>query len=596
MRGTIEARFLLGGMASFFVGSVMYGLKDYALLPKSNVTEHGAAVGTAIEAILLSLGLAYRYRVLQARNSELVVSNAKSSAISSMVSAISHDVRKPLSILKLVLDGIKSARTEIELRTLTESALPELQSSMDSVEGLLQDVMQVGSDSPELTIEAISVEAILDSVLSETFRGQPDAAVRIDSRIESDLTLRIDTSKAKRIFANIITNACQAIGWNGHIWIHASRTAEMVHFTLGNSGSFIPQESHSKLFDAFFTSNKRGGTGLGLAIAKKWVEAHGGQIDCRSETTAEHPEGYVEFEFTLPAGLAHDKLPRPLIGEHSSAYRMELGLTKDSNSTPQSLWHEPLMAAFAKIRSGLQIGVCDDEPIYIEGITQTLKTLNLGDKVTLSTLSTMATSTFLCDLLLVDYDLGLTNRNGLDVIRDTRTAGSKALICLHTNRTDAATYREAIEAGADTVFPKPLSAEHLAKILLETCKRQVSDSSEEAAKVSESCSIPHKLRVAFVDDSLVMRLSWKRALADRLNLSLFASPEELFRSNKQFDVVVMEMNFDNSTLSGVDVAHWSRATFPSARVFLCSNEPMVADGLFDSRLCKERVPTLEELS
>jgi DNA-binding response OmpR family regulator len=131
----------------------------------------------------------------------------------------------------------------------------------------------------------------------------------------------------------------------------------------------------------------------------------------------------------------------------------------------------------------------------------------------------MATSTFFCDLLLADHDLGLPNRNGFDVIRDTPTAGSKALICLHTNGTDAATYREAIEAGADTVFTKPLSAWHLAKILGEACKRQRSDSSETAAKVSESCSIPHKLRVAFVDDALVMRLSWKRALAKEVDFS-----------------------------------------------------------------------------
>jgi hypothetical protein len=155
----------------------------------------------------------------------------KLESLALMLNMVSHDVRKPFSILKVVLDGIRSSRTARELRALTEAALPELQTSIDSVEGLLQDVMQVGS-------------------------GQ-----------------------------------------------------------------------------------------------------------------AEHPEGYVEFEFTLPAGLAHDKLPRPLIAEHSSAYRMELGLTKDSDSITQSLWHEQLMAAFAKIRSGLQMGVTCEDNTHLVGVT-----------------------------------------------------------------------------------------------------------------------------------------------------------------------------------------------------------------------------------
>jgi signal transduction histidine kinase len=87
----------------------------------------------------------------------------------------------------------------------------------------------------------------------------------------------------------------------GNLWIRTSEQEGFVEFTLGNGGSFIPAESLSKLFDAFFTSGKRGGTGLGLAIAKTIVEAHGGSIRCVSEKTEEHPTGLVEFTFTLPA-------------------------------------------------------------------------------------------------------------------------------------------------------------------------------------------------------------------------------------------------------------------------------------------------------
>jgi signal transduction histidine kinase/CheY-like chemotaxis protein len=520
----------------------------------------------------------------------------KDRALGKIVRMISHDVRKPFSILKVLMEGIKSAKSESEIRNFTASALPELQQSIDSVDGLLQDVMQVGAENVELVREPVSVESLVDSVLAETFRGHVNADITIDYKTLGAEALEVDVHKVKRIFGNIISNACQAIGWVGHIWIHAERRESRVFFTLGNAGSFIPDENLPNLFDAFYTSNKRGGTGLGLAIARTWSEAHGGSISCRSEKSPRYPEGFVEFLFDLPAAAEFDGLARPFIHSHSSAYRLKI-LLPESGVAAESreAFLRPIREHILHLGNTIRMAAIDDENSYLKGIELAVEELGIGSKVELSIVThTIGRDLPVADLYLVDFDLGDVNQNGLDLIRLLRARNGRSFICLHTNRSDAETFRNAMQAGADAVYAKPLPLEHLAKLIFEASKRLGPTSGCVASRSGAHSS--NGMHVAFADDSLVMRLSWKRALADRLNLCLFASPEELFRSNQQFDVVVTDMNFDNSTLSGVDVAHWSRSAFPGARVFLCSNEPMMADGLFDGRLCKERVPTLQELS
>ncbi len=75
---------------------------------------------------------------------------------------------------------------------------------------------------------------------------------------------------------------------------------EGVRVSIQNFGSFIPLVTRAQIFETFYTSEKKGGTGLGLAIAKKWVEAHDGEISCESQKGDERSQGWVSFSFSIP--------------------------------------------------------------------------------------------------------------------------------------------------------------------------------------------------------------------------------------------------------------------------------------------------------
>ena len=81
---------------------------------------------------------------------------------------------------------------------------------------------------------------------------------------------------------NLITNAIQATEPGGRVTIATSRAGDQVEISVTDTGSGIPPERLSAIFDDFVTTKRRG-LGLGLAITKRIVEQLNGTIDVQSE-------------------------------------------------------------------------------------------------------------------------------------------------------------------------------------------------------------------------------------------------------------------------------------------------------------------------
>lgn len=223
-------------------------------------------------------GISSAWSALRTRMDELkdnVARQSRLAAIARTTQALAHDVRKPFSMFKSVIQVVEATEDPREVREVLKLTLPEVNQAMASVEGMIQDVMQIGSDA-QMQTEDAAPESLIESALGELFRVYPDADVTISYEFTHRHMVKADSVRMGRVFANILGNAVQAMREKGNLWIRTNERDGFVEFVLGNGGSAIPSESLPKLFDAFFTSGKKGGTGLGLAIAKKIVEAHGG--------------------------------------------------------------------------------------------------------------------------------------------------------------------------------------------------------------------------------------------------------------------------------------------------------------------------------
>jgi signal transduction histidine kinase len=164
--------------------------------------------------------------------------------------------------------------------------IAELVFYMDKIVGDLQDYAR--PIRPEC--EPVSVAALITSVLeSIPVIDGVHAVTDIP-----DLQMMADPQLMRRVFANLILNAAQAMPQGGTLTISASAPDGSVVIKVSDTGVGIPNEMKGKLFKPLMTSKAKG-TGLGLAVVKRIVDAHGGQITYESKVG----KG-TTFTITLP--------------------------------------------------------------------------------------------------------------------------------------------------------------------------------------------------------------------------------------------------------------------------------------------------------
>jgi signal transduction histidine kinase len=114
-------------------------------------------------------------------------------------------------------------------------------------------------------------------------------------QIEPDTVVDADPDQLKQAFANLFTNALEAIGGNGgRIDVEVRVTDHSVQMAFSDDGPGIPAEIHQKVFSPYFTT-KDAGTGLGLATVYKVISELDGEI-----MIEESEWGGARFVITLP--------------------------------------------------------------------------------------------------------------------------------------------------------------------------------------------------------------------------------------------------------------------------------------------------------
>jgi signal transduction histidine kinase len=130
---------------------------------------------------------------------------------------------------------------------------------------------------------AMDVNAsIADIVESMRAEGERNGVTVEAHYAEGPLIIEGDRFALGRVYRNLITNAIQATAAGGRVAIATARVDGQVQITVTDTGSGIPPERLSAIFDDFVTTKRRG-LGLGLAISKRIVEQLNGTIAVESE-------------------------------------------------------------------------------------------------------------------------------------------------------------------------------------------------------------------------------------------------------------------------------------------------------------------------
>lgn len=261
-------------------------------------------VGLLISALTLRLRLHER----EARTAEL---RARTEEMrSSLLSAVSHDLRTPLGAIKGAATTLRDGGAVIDPEQraeLVDTICQEAERLERFVVNLL-DMTRLESGALEVKREWVSVEELVGSALTrleEQLEGRP---VRADIPAELPL-IHADPVLLEQVLFNLLDNAAKHTPADGPIEIAARVSEGKMLIEVSDRGPGLPPGAEARVFEKFFRGAKSGvrGAGLGLAICGGIVQAHGGGIT--GETRA---DGGALFRVTLPlAGNAPLVPPEP---------------------------------------------------------------------------------------------------------------------------------------------------------------------------------------------------------------------------------------------------------------------------------------------
>jgi signal transduction histidine kinase len=192
-----------------------------------------------------------------------------------LTGTIVHDLKNPLAA---IIQQTKEPATQHAARQMMNMTLNILE--VDKLEDL-----KYCAD-----IQLVNISEIIRQVLAELDYQIAQKQLQITCQFPANLMIRADAALTERIFANLISNAIRFTPARGAITVQPMPASAQGTIVIGvtDTGSGIPPEALSRIFDKFFqvnpnqTSGNYRSNGLGLTFCKLAMEAQGGSIDVES--------------------------------------------------------------------------------------------------------------------------------------------------------------------------------------------------------------------------------------------------------------------------------------------------------------------------
>lgn len=210
---------------------------------------------------------------------EKLIRSERLAAVGELASGVGHELRNPLNVIRNCAYLLNMALTE---KSDEEAAntLKVLDKQIDVANKIVTDLLDFTRIKPPSQVKA-DLRNLIEESLSWTIIPE-QVKVNVNLNGHSKL-VKTDPEQMSRVFANLISNAVQAInGKGGEVSISSAADKEFISVFFRDTGCGIPEENMSKIFEPLFTTKPKG-IGLGLAISKRLVEQNGGKIDVTSQ-------------------------------------------------------------------------------------------------------------------------------------------------------------------------------------------------------------------------------------------------------------------------------------------------------------------------
>ena len=199
-----------------------------------------------------------------------------------MLAGVSHDLRTPLTRMKLALELMPK-----------DPSVDDLKIDVGAMQRMVQGYLDFARGEGEEQPRDIDIVLLVNELISSLPREEPLVSAALPERFV--MPLRPDATR--RCLANLIGNARR---YGKHIWVTGIATRDGFDILVDDDGPGIPAEQRESVFRAFFRLDaarnpNTGGLGLGLTIARDLARGQGGDL-----TLEDSPQGGLRARLRLP--------------------------------------------------------------------------------------------------------------------------------------------------------------------------------------------------------------------------------------------------------------------------------------------------------
>lgn len=282
-----------------FRGEAIGALNVYTAEPHSFSNEEVRVLAALAQLSGIAIEKARLYeRIVDIE--EQLRTNEKLSALGLLAAEVAHEIRNPLTVIKMLFHSLDLAFGPKDPRARDVEVMRE---KMDHLNRIVEQILDFAR-SADPNFAAVNVNSVVEDLGLLTRHKLTNQNIELVRDLDPNLPMVMaDVTQLEQVFLNLTLNAVDAMASGGRLQIKTRAEKDgvadghgFVTIEFRDTGHGMTQAQCEKVFKSLLTTTKKRGTGLGLAIVARIIEAHHGKIEVRSRKG----KG-TTFTITLPA-------------------------------------------------------------------------------------------------------------------------------------------------------------------------------------------------------------------------------------------------------------------------------------------------------
>ncbi|HTV41250.1 MAG TPA: GAF domain-containing protein [Candidatus Sulfotelmatobacter sp.] len=263
-----------------FAGQAIGALNVYTGRPYNFSNEEIRILGALAELSAIAIEKARLYeRIVDVE--EQLRQNEKLSALGLLAAEVAHEIRNPLTVMKLLYHSLNLKFPDNDPRAKDTKII---EAKIEHLNKIVEQTLDFARTT-EPKFAPVHLNELVDELGLLVRHKLANQSIEMTRRLQPDLPAVMgDAPQLEQAFLNLILNAAEAMPNGGTLTVKTRAVKSRVTIEFKDTGGGMSEEQQKNAFTAVLSTTKAKGTGLGLAIVGRIVETHHGTVQIKSRS------------------------------------------------------------------------------------------------------------------------------------------------------------------------------------------------------------------------------------------------------------------------------------------------------------------------